>query len=69
MAGWGCAALRICRDEHREEGYVSSTARHVGRRGDARVSEVGAMLVRSVLSLYHAGGFASSLAVGTEAVL
>ena len=34
-----------------------------------RLSQVGSMLVRSVLSLYHAGGFASSLAVGTEAVL
>ena len=29
----------------------------------------GSMLVRFVLSLYHAGGFAGSLAVGTEDVL
>ena len=27
------------------------------------------MLVRTVISLYHAGGFAGSLAVGTEAEL
>ena len=40
VAGWGCAALRVRQRERRKKD-VSSTARHVGRRVDARaVKEV-----------------------------
>ena len=38
VAAWRRAALRVCQRERGEEGerrHVSSTARHVGRRGDA----------------------------------